>query len=550
AGMNRLHELSTRFVTQGDMQTLLDAVLEAAIAITGADKGHVQLLEAASGQLGITAQRGFDPAFVEHFSHIRAGVVACGTAMKTRQCVVVEDVTLSPLFLAEPRALELVLAAGMRAVVCTPLQTRTAQMVGVLSILFAAPHRPSERDLRMLDLMARQAADFVERTKAGEAQEQLAAIVEWSEDTIISQSLEGIIRTWNAGAERMFGYRAEEVIGQPVTLLMPPELMNEENQVRERVRRGEPVEHFETVRVTKDGRKLQVALTVSPVRDSQGRVVGASKIVRDIGEIVRAREVLARGKEDLERLVEERTVKLREAMAEMENMSYSMVHDMRAPLRAMQSFAMMLEGECADSLRPPGLDYFRRIREAADRLDRLITDSLNYNKVVRQQLPLTSVQVGRLLRGMIETYPNLQPPAADISLEFDELVVLGNQSLLTQCLGNLLDNAVKFVLPGIKPQVRVWAEEVQSPTSAAAEYAPLPASTNYPSSTISRCARIWIEDNGIGIPKEAQEKIFAIFQRMHHEKEYPGTGIGLAIARKAVERMGGQLGLESEPGKG
>jgi GAF domain-containing protein len=134
--------------------------------------------------------------------------VACGTAIQTRQCVVVEDVTLSPLFLAEPRALQLKLVAGVRAVVCAPLLNRADEVLGVLSIHFAAPHRPNDRDLRLLDLLALQAADYLERKGPKEAQARLAAIVEGSEDAILTKTLDGNIRSWNAGAERIFGYQS------------------------------------------------------------------------------------------------------------------------------------------------------------------------------------------------------------------------------------------------------------------------------------------------------------------------------------------------------
>jgi signal transduction histidine kinase len=230
-----------------------------------------------------------------------------------------------------------------------------------------------------------------------------------------------------------------------------------------------------------------------------------------------------------------------------------MVHDMRAPLRAMQSFAGLMQQDCADSLRPPALDYLNRISKASDRLDRLITDALNYNKVVRENLPVEPVDLGRLLRGMVQTYPNLHPPAADITIELTDLVVLGNPSLLTQCFGNLLDNAVKFVAPGVHPRVRVWAEAVKSPQSIARPPEPAVANfeiKNQKSKIENPAVRIWVEDNGIGIPKEAQARMFKMFQRMHRENEYPGTGIGLTIVKKAVERMGGQICLDSEPGKG
>jgi PAS domain S-box-containing protein len=403
-------------------------------------------------------------------------------------------------------------------------------------------HRTRSGEIRNVLVMARAlhlqgrtlnyatAIDITERKQAEAAQARLASIVEWSEDAILSRDLDGRIQTWNAGAERMFGYRADEAIGQPVNILLPPELIEDERQMWERLERGEAIEHYETVRVTKDGRRLNVSLTISPLKDSQGRVVGASKIVRDIGELVRARHVLAQSKEELERLVDERTAKLREAMAELEHMSYSMIHDMRAPLRAIQSFATLAEEECSGCHHPQSSEFLRRIRDSSSRLDRLITDALNYSKVVRQDLPVTPVDIAKLLHSMLDTYPDLQPAVADITLDFNHLVVLGNESLLTQCFGNLLGNAVKFVPPGMRPRIRVWAE---------------PSTANHHPSAI-----IHIQDNGIGIPKQAHEKIFKMFQRMHRESEYPGTGIGLAIVRKAAERMGGQVGLQSEPGKG
>ena len=241
----------------------------------------------------------------------------------------------------------------------------------------------------------------------------------------------------------------------------------------------------------------------------------------------RAQAELARANANLERLVQERTAKLEETVTELEHFSYSLTHDLRAPLRAMQSFGGILEQElCAGCHRSPNLDYLHRIRVAAGRLDNLITDSLNYSKAVREELPVVPVEVSKLLRGMIDTYPNLQPSRCEIAVEFDGLMVLGNEAALTQVFSNLLGNAVKFVAPGVKPHVRVRAE------------------------SHGRTTRIWVEDNGIGIPKEGQQRIFDLFQRLHRQDEYPGTGMGLAIVRKVLQRMGGTVCLESEPGRG
>ncbi len=164
-------------------------------------------------------------------------------------------------------------------------------------------------------------------------------------------------------------------------------------------------------------------------------------------------------------------------------------------------------------------------------MDNLITDSLSYSQAARQELPLKPVDLCKLLIGLVETYPNLQPDKADIQIEANLPAVLGNEAALTQCFSNLLGNAVKFAKPGIKPQIRVRSETPKAPAS-----------------TPKPMARLWVEDNGIGIAKEYQKRIFEMFQKL--DKRYEGTGIGLAIVRKVVERMGGQVGVESEPGQG
>jgi signal transduction histidine kinase len=237
--------------------------------------------------------------------------------------------------------------------------------------------------------------------------------------------------------------------------------------------------------------------------------------------------------QELERTVARRTAKLRETVAELEHFSYAITHDMRAPLRAMEGFAGMLEEECQANPTQLNLDYVRRIKAAAARLDQLITDSLNYSKTVRQELPTEPVDLGDLLSNLIETYPNLQPDKADIQLESNLPIVFGNAAGLTQCFANLLGNAVKFGKAGVKPRIRVWAEPVPRPA----------ASENRPP-----LIRVWIEDNGIGIPSHSLERVFGMFQRA--TKDHEGTGIGLAIVRKVVERMGGRAGVESVEGEG
>ncbi len=181
--------------------------------------------------------------------------------------------------------------------------------------------------------------------------------------------------------------------------------------------------------------------------------------------LLAARAELAQANAELEQKVRDRTAKLQETVAELEHFSHTITHDMRAPLRAMYSFGGILLEECSDCLHPTRREYIRRVVDAAERMDKLITDALQYSGVVRQRLEPEPVDADALLRGILESYPEFQPPQANIHIDSHLPVVLGNQAGLTQCFSNLLANAVKFVHPGQAPEVRVWAESVQHPKS-------------------------------------------------------------------------------------
>jgi signal transduction histidine kinase len=276
---------------------------------------------------------------------------------------------------------------------------------------------------------------------------------------------------------------------------------------------------------------------------------------------------------DLERRVAERTASLEETINDLEDFSHSITHDLRAPLRAIRSFAQILGEECLSCGRPVAQDHIHRITSAAARMDKLIQDVLQYSRLARSELKLAPVDVQDLLRGIIETYPSFQTPLVDIQIEGPLPRVLGNEAALTQCFSNLLGNAIKFVPPGTRPQVRVWAEragnpksegqnpkEARNPKSEQEQGLPVgttdgspvtqaqPPITHHALRITPPAVRLWFADNGIGIPTEAQERIFKMFQRL--DKSYDGTGVGLTVVRKAVEKMGGRVGLESEPGRG
>ena len=250
----------------------------------------------------------------------------------------------------------------------------------------------------------------------------------------------------------------------------------------------------------------------------------------------------------LERLVAERTARLQELVGELEHFSYTITHDMRAPLRSMRGFAELVHELCSACQHPEQKALLRRIIAAADRMDLLITDALSYNKAVRQELPLGPVDVAALLRGMLDSYPEFQSSKAHIQFPGEIPLVLGNQAGLTQCFSNLLGNAVKFIEPGKIPEVRIRAELAcaQPPATPLPTAASGPATITYPPATDR--VRIWVEDNGIGISDTMRRRIFNMFAR--GSNDYEGTGIGLALVRKVVDRMGGRVGVESEPGQG
>lgn len=337
--------------------------------------------------------------------------------------------------------------------------------------------------------------------------------------------------SWNPRAEALFGYSASEMIGRSIRQIIPPECAPEEDLILLRLRGGQAV-HRETVRVKKNGQRVPVSITCSPVKDAAGNVIGGAKIARDIsaqkeieGKLRDAQRKLLLHAADLEATVAERTAKLQETVNDLQSFSYSIAHDMRAPLRAMGTFARLLMDEIpAASVSPEAKTYFERIVIGAARLDNLINDALNYTKAALQESPVQEVDLSKLVRGLLDTYPNLYAEQADILIEEALPVVLGNEALLTQCFSNLLGNAVKFVAPGVRPKVHMRSEINDG------------------------FARIWVEDNGIGIPKHAHPRLFAMFQKL--DNQYEGAGIGLAIVRKVVERMGGKVGVESEPDRG
>lgn len=394
--------------------------------------------------------------------------------------------------------------------------------------------------LETISSAARFIALEIERKRAekelARSEEKFRTIVRSATDyAIYTLDKKGIITSWNPGAERIMGYREAEMVGRSSRLLWSARDREQgvpEKELGDAEQKGGSID--ERWHQRKDGQSFWASGTLVPLRSSSGQVYGFLKILRDLTERKRmeealkeAREELSQHAEHLEETVAERTARLRELLGEMETFSYSISHDMRAPLRAIRGMAQVLLEDYGGKIGPEGADYVHRLISAAVRLDNLIQDVLAYSRLVRSEIILQPVSLEKVLREITQHNPELQATRAEFRIKHPLLDVMGQEAPLTQCITNLLSNGVKFVSPHVRPRVEIWTEPQGSER-----------------------VRLFIKDNGIGIEPDHQQRIFQMFERIHPQTTFSGTGIGLPIVRKAVERMAGAVGLESEPGKG
>jgi signal transduction histidine kinase len=265
---------------------------------------------------------------------------------------------------------------------------------------------------------------------------------------------------------------------------------------------------------------------IQPWSLSEEDVEIASEVANQLAIAIqqsRLREQLQRYTEQLEQIVHNRTQQLEEANSALEAFAYSISHDLQEPLRAIRGFATILLEDYDTVLNSGGQDLLHRIASNVERMDNLLVDLLEYSRLSRIDLPLQPINLNSLVKQvLIQLEVSLQQNQAQVTIAEPLLEVVGNYRTVEQIITNLLTNAIKFVASGVQPQVRIWTEHRGG------------------------CVRLWVEDNGIGISAQHWERIFGVFERLHSIEAYPGTGIGLAIVRKGIERMGGQVGMESE----
>ena len=330
---------------------------------------------------------------------------------------------------------------------------------------------------------------------------RLAAIVASSDDAIVSKDLNGIIKSWNAAAERMFGWTADEAIGKPITIIIPSDRLEEEEYVLSRIRKGLTIDHFETVRQRKDGSTLQISVTISPIHGPDGTVVGASKIARDVTEQRRLRQEA----EEANRLKDEFLATLS--------------HELRTPLNTVVGYTAMLQKGMMDQMQQA--KAIEVIHRNAQVLTDLVGELLDTSRMVTGKVRL-DVQETDLSSLATEAIENIRPSIMAKGLHLESRIqpgvfILGDRDRLRQVMWNLLTNAVKFTPSGGRIEMDVYAE--------------------------SPSAHMVVRDTGIGVSAEALPHIFKRFWQGEtgRMREYAGLGLGLSLSKYLAELHGGRI---------
>lgn len=363
--------------------------------------------------------------------------------------------------------------------------------------------------------------DISRRKESDRNKSLLASIVENSEDAIISKTLDSVVTSWNNGARHLFGYSAEEAIGRNVKeLLIPPERYHEEEEIIESLKDGKRILHFETQRLNKNGKLLDVALTVSPIKDENGNVIGASKVARDIG---------ARKKAEAQLL--EYTEQLKRSNQELDDFVYIVSHDLKEPLRGLHSYAQFLQEDYSDRLPQDGVDKLATLKKLAVRMEYLIDTLLKYSRLGRSELAFKKTNLNTTVSQVLELLSTvIEEQNVRVKINGKLPSVICDRAYIGEVFHNLIMNGIKYNDSGEK---RI-------------EIGHMTAHKDFPEQTV-----FYIKDNGIGIAEEYHETVFKMFKRLHGPKAYGGgTGSGLAIVKKIIDRHGGKIWIESREGEG
>jgi PAS domain S-box-containing protein len=340
-----------------------------------------------------------------------------------------------------------------------------------------------------------------------------ADIIEHSDDAIISKTLDGTVITWNSGAERMFGYTASEMIGTPITRLFPSDRLHEEVDLIAKIQLGKKISHFETRRVHKDGASIDVSVSLSPVRDANGKIIAVTKIARDITESRQQRLT-----QEARRL-RDKNEQLERSNRDLEDFAYIASHDLKSPLTGISSTALCLEEDLHDTLTEESRKLLSLMRSRINRMEALLDDLLAYSRVGRTDTAVSETRVADMFDHIIEV---LHPPAhIKVRVEGELPVIVTASAQLEQVLRNLISNAIKY---HDKPKGEIVLSGKRA--GAFVEFA--------------------VRDDGPGILPQFHDRIFQLFQTLKRRGEAESTGMGLAIVKKLVERQNCRITVLSE----
>lgn len=361
------------------------------------------------------------------------------------------------------------------------------------------------------------ARDITGEKDAQKASAYLGAIIESSDDAIISKDLSGFVTSWNKSAERIFGYAADEVIGKHITLLIPPERLDEEDKIIKTLKAGNRVDHFETMRRHKLGHLIPVSLTVSPIRDSSGKIVGASKVSRDISERIKAQEAL------------------KETNQKKDEFLANMSHELRTPMNAVIGLSHILKS--LPNMPPQAAKYLDTLKTSADHLMDLINDLLDFSKIEADLFHIENVEFD-LAEQVEKVISVMNVKAQEKNLDFFvnykpvlRHYYMGDPLRIHQILMNLLSNAMKFTDKGsVKLDIQENGKDINGRT----------------------LINFKVSDTGIGIPEEKLGLVFEKFTQADSSitRRFGGSGLGLAITKACVEKMEGTIDIESQLGLG
>ena len=367
------------------------------------------------------------------------------------------------------------------------------------------------------------AMDITERKQAEDSLRRMSRVFMDSADPIIIEDLDGMIIDLNDEAENIYGWNREELLGNPLKTVVPPDRHDQADELLERCKRGEAVRNKEGLRWTKTGNIVPVLITLSPLTDGADKLVAIATIAKDISRLKTVQDMLKR-----------KTAALERSNKELEQFAYVASHDLQEPLRKVQAFGDRLRKRCADVVDDQALDYLDRMQGATRRMRSMIDDLLSLSRIHTRSAPFAPVDLTQAAHEVVKDLDMLIDQTGG-RVEIGDLPTIeADLPQIRQLLGNLIGNALKFRNKDVAPVVKIDSKPIRKRTGVIGA---------------AQC-QVIVADNGIGFEEKFAERIFQPFERLHSQGKYEGTGIGLSICKKIVERHGGSIIAQGEPGRG